>query len=214
MFSLSLLALAFVPPKEAPPSSGIVPLGSHMRLDKPNGLVIIEAEVALKAGMLEMLLCPRKSKEHESILTADVKPRDVHFALLLAGASPGRPVQFDPPKPPSGQRIKVWLEREENGRTTLIDAREWIQREGSNQAMTADFVFVGSAFIRSPGTDRTFYVGDEGYLICVANFPGAVIDVALRSTASDAETKMFVPFTERIPERETKVRLVLEPVVD
>lgn len=214
MSSLILLLLAFVPPKEAPPSSGLVPLGPSMRLDKPNGLVVIDAEVSLKMGLLEMFLCPRKSKEHESILVADVKPRDVHFALLLAGASPGRPMQTDPPKAPSGQRIKAWIERQENGRTTLVDAREWIREEKSNKTMNADFVFVGSQFVRPPGSERTIYVGDEGYLICVANFPGAVIDVSQSSTASDAGEKMFVPFTERIPERGSVVKLILEPVVD
>ena len=161
-----------------------------------------------------MFLCPRKSKEHESVLVADVRPRDVHFALLLVGAMPGQPVRFDPPRPPLGQRIKIWIERDENGKTTLLDAREWIREEQSKQPMSADFVFVGSQLLRAPGSDRTVYVGDDGYLICVANFPGAVIDVSQISTANDAEQKSFVPFTEHVPDRGAKVRLVLEPVVD
>jgi hypothetical protein len=217
--TLTLLA-AFLcqPPKEIAPEARkqpiLVPLGASLRLDKTNGFVVIDAEVALKEGLLEMFLCPRRSKEHESVMVADVKPRDVHFALLLAGAVPGRPVQFDPPKPPSGQRIKVWIEREVEGRKTVVDAREWIRDDQAKQPMSADFVFVGSQFVRAPGSDKSIYVGDDGYLICVANFPGAVIDVARHSTAADAEQKLYVPFTERIPDRGAKVRLVLEPVVD
>jgi hypothetical protein len=133
---------------------------------------------------------------------------------LLAGGTPGKPVQFDPPKPPSGQRIKVWIERESGGKTTLVDAREWIRDDQAKRAMTSDFVFVGSQLLRMPGSERTIYVGDDGYLICVANFPVAVIDVSQRSTAADAEQKLFIPFTERIPDKGTKLRLILEPVVD
>jgi hypothetical protein len=216
---LTLLAALFCqPPKEIPPEAQgkpvVVPLGPSLRLDRGNGLVIIDAEVVLREGPLEMFLCPRRSKEHESVMVADVKSRDVHFALLLAGATPGKPVQFDPPRPPSGQRIKVWIEREIDGKTVLTDAREWIRDDQTKRAMTADFVFVGSQFIRNPGSERTFYVGDDGYLICVANFQGAVIDVSQRSTAADAEQKLFIPFTENIPEKGTKVRIILEPVVD
>src|SRR5438309_1849216 len=117
---LAAMVLLLPPPEGA--GSTVVPLGEHLRFDKANGWVIIDADVALREGPLEMFLCPRKSKEHESVLAADVKPHDVHAALLLVGALPGRPVQFDPPRPPLGQRIKIWIERTENGKTTLIDA--------------------------------------------------------------------------------------------
>ena len=204
--------MSFLPPPSD--QEAMVPLGPALRFDKVNGRVIIDAEVVLRDGPLEMLLCPRKSKEHESIFAADVKPHDVHAALLLVGALPGKPIQFDPPRPPAGQRIKIWIEREDSGKTVLIDAREWLRDEQAKRSMTSDFVFVGSQFVRAPGSERTFYVGDDGYLVCVANFPGAVIDVSQMSTANDAEQKSFVPFTERIPERGTKVRVILEPVVD
>jgi hypothetical protein len=216
---LTLLAAAIcqpptVPPPQDPGKPIIVPLGTSLRVDRTNALVVIDAEVILREGPLEMFLCPRRSKEHESVMVADVKSRDVHFALLLAGATPGKPVQFDPPRPPRGQRIKVWIEREIEGKTVLLDAREWILDEQAKRAMTADFVFVGSQFIRAPGSERTFYIGDDGYLICVANFQAAVIDVSQRSTAANAEQRLFIPFTEHIPEKGTKVRLILEPVVD
>ena len=216
---LTLLAGAFCqPPAITPPQDPskpvVIPLGPSLRLDKTNGRVVIDAEVVLREGPLEMFLCPRRSKEHESVMVADVRSRDVHFALLLAGATPGKPVQFDPPRTPRGQRIKVWIEREIEGKTVLLDAREWIRDEQAKHAMTADFVFVGSQFIRAPGSERTFYVGDDGYLICVANFQAAVIDVSQRSTAANAEQRLFIPFTDQIPEKGTKVRLLLEPVVD
>ena len=161
--TLLFAVMSFLPPPTE--QSTLVPLGPALRFDRANGCVIIDAEVALREGPLEMLLCPRKSKEHESILAADVKPHDVHAALLLVGATPGRPIQFDPPRPPAGQRIKVWIEREENGKTTRVDAREWLRDEQAKRPMTSDFVFVGSQFVRAPGSERTFYVGDDGYLI-------------------------------------------------
>src|SRR5215218_5066913 len=93
-----LAALLCQPPTITPPTEtgkpATVPLGQSLRLNRTFGQVVIDAEVVLREGPLEMFLCPRRSKEHESILVADVKPRDVHVALLLAGAIPGKPVQF------------------------------------------------------------------------------------------------------------------------
>jgi hypothetical protein len=77
--------------------------------------------------------------------------------------------------------------------------------------MKADFVFAGSGFsVDDQG--RRFYQAESGDVICVANFPSAMIDVAVPSTASGEENLLFECWAERIPPLETEVTLELVPV--
>lgn len=74
--------------------------------------------------------------------------------------------------------------------------------------MQWDWVFAGSKFVKDPDTGKEFYLGDSGDLICVANFMTSTLDVAVKSNA-DNTGLVFDAFTERIPKRQTPVRLVL-----
>src|SRR5262249_54578366 len=56
--------------------------------------VLVNATVCLREGQLEMFLTRKRTKEHEAILAADVDARDIHKALLVAGAKAGTPVRF------------------------------------------------------------------------------------------------------------------------
>ena len=88
--------------------------------------VRINAEVCLRQGMLEQLLTRKRTKEHEAILAADVDARDIHTALILAGAEAGKPVQFRPTyQPASGSVIDLdWSmrNRKHEGLVRLISA--------------------------------------------------------------------------------------------
>lgn len=55
--------------------------------------VLVNAEVCLREGQLELFLCRKQTKEHEAILTADVDARKIHAALIAAGAVEGSPVR-------------------------------------------------------------------------------------------------------------------------
>ncbi|GIW99335.1 MAG: hypothetical protein KatS3mg111_2668 [Pirellulaceae bacterium] len=54
-------------------------------------------------------------------------------------------------------------------------------------------------------------MAEGGDLICVSNFSTATLDVPFESSQVNAGL-MFAAFTERIPERGTPVRLVLQLV--
>src|SRR5690606_12558954 len=73
------------------------------------------------------------------------------------------------------------------------------------------FVFAGSMFWEDPDTGKKHYQAESGDLICVSNFSTATLDVPLKSTHANTGL-MFVAFTERIPEKNTPVRLVLQVV--
>jgi hypothetical protein len=78
--------------------------------------------------------------------------------------------------------------------------------------MQADWVFAGSSIYTDEDSGKKFYLAEDGDLICVANFASATLDVAIQSSASDAE-RNFEAFTDRIPPKETPVTIELIPVV-
>lgn len=77
--------------------------------------------------------------------------------------------------------------------------------------MEADWVFAGSNIYKDEDTGKEHYLAEDGDLICVANFGGAMIDVALNSSAENNELN-FEAWTDRIPPKETPVTVELIPV--
>ncbi|MFN4260297.1 MAG: YdjY domain-containing protein [Gemmataceae bacterium] len=178
--------------------------------------VLISAQVCLRKGALEQLLCRTRTKEHEAILAANIDARDVHKALLAAGAVPGEPVRFDPKfEPPRGTPVKVFLQYEKDGKRQRIAAQKWIRDVKTNQEMTSDWVFTGSRLIPNPDDpmSQPYYLANDGDVICVSNMPGALLDVPIRSSREAAEL-LFEAFTERIPPEDTQVIVILEPILE
>lgn len=171
----------------------------------------IQATVVLREGPLELFLCPTRTKEHESILSAPFTPRALQFAMLIIGAKPGSPARHDPPKPPTGQKVRIWVEWKENGESKRVEAQSWVRDVKSRQAMSADFVFTGSGLRKVPGAERPIFLADDGDVVCLANFPGSLIDVDIRSSKENADLA-FEAFTERIPPKGTAVTIIFEPV--
>lgn len=90
---------------------------------------------------------------------------------------------------------------------------EYFFNQSQPREMQAKWVFAGSGFFKDENTGKEYYLAEDGDLICVANFPGATIDVAIQSSAQGDEL-MFEAWTERIPPRETPVTIELIPVFD
>jgi hypothetical protein len=71
-------------------------------------------------------------------------------------------------------------------------------------------VFAGSGFWKDEETGKEHYRANGGDLVCVSNFPTATLDLPVQSSDSN-DALQFVPFTEHVPPRGTKVRLVFIP---
>jgi hypothetical protein len=178
--------------------------------------VIVNATVCLREGMLEHLMCRQRTKEHEAILAADVDARDIHKALLVAGAKPGSTVRYEPRfQPPSGTPIRVTLQYEKNGQKVTAPGRDWIRYIKSKKALDEDWVFAGSVFVTDPlNKDRPpLYGANGGDVICVANFETAMLDLPIDSSKDNSDLS-FEAFTERIPPLDTNVTVILEPILE
>lgn len=179
-------------------------------VDRDRKLAIVDGFVTLRTGPLEMLACPRGTKEHESVVAVMARSEAVHAALLAIGATPGNPVRWEPEYAPAkGDAISVWvLWRDPDGKARRMRAQEWIREVSTNKPLQIEWVFGGSGFYHDPSLKRDVYMANEGDLICVANFASAMMDLPIESSRSDGSLQ-FAAFTENIPPRYTPVRMVL-----
>ncbi|MEM8670606.1 MAG: YdjY domain-containing protein [Planctomycetota bacterium] len=215
----AITADAYVNPEEivreafASPPDAIQLSMQRVWIDRANKRVYADGYVTMREGPLEMFACPIGTKEHESIVATLAKASDIHTGLLAIGAQQGTPVSYVPKfVPATGQRVRVWVTyRDKKGDYQAVDARRWIQRNGKpNDHMESDWVFAGGGFNKGPDGIE-YYSADSGDMICVSNFSTAMLDIPVASSSA-ADDLLFIPFTERIPDVGTPVRLVFVPV--
>ncbi len=179
-------------------------------IDEKEKTVVVGGRVVLNKGPLEMLACPRNTKEHESVVAIHAKSFVVHTGLLAIGAKPGHPVRLGADyRPASGDRIHVEAHWQDvDGDWTSCDAKSWVQDSQSKRALDVDWVFAGSKFWTSPETNESFYHAEGGELICVANFSTAMMDLPIQSHELNSQ-RLFNAYTDNIPSVGTRVKLVL-----
>jgi hypothetical protein len=178
--------------------------------------VIVSATVCLREGQLEGLLCRNNTKEHEYILAANVDARQIHFALIAAGAKPGSPVRFVPRyAPATGSTIKVLLRFKKDGKEVTVPAGSWVEDGKAHKPLARDWVFGGSRLIPDPedNTKPPFYLANQGDLICVCNMESAMLDLPVPSPKK-LDERVFTARTAAIPPLQTPVEVILEPVPD
>ncbi|MGD9724607.1 MAG: YdjY domain-containing protein [Pirellulales bacterium] len=181
-------------------------------IDARHKRVVMDGTVVLRQGQLEMLACPKGTKEHESIIAVDTKAYAVHAGLLAVGASVGTPVAFQPEyKPATGTEVDieiVW--RDAKGQDHRERAQDWVRNVQTGKAMEYPWVFAGSGFWTDEASGTKYYMAEQGDFVCVSNFPSAMLDLPVKSS-QDNQQLVYEAFTEHIPPLGTRVRLVLTP---
>ena len=183
------------------------------------------AEVCLREGPLELFLCKKGTKEHESIVRVDADAQFIHAALELAGAKPGTTTQFvdengNPKwKAATGSRIKVLVHYTMGGKTFTHPAQEWIRDREKSKKDKRDviipygWVFAGSKELVDPcDSKRKFYAANSGDVISISNFPYSMLEIPADISKDDAFLT-YEALTEKIPPQFSKVWIVLEPVL-
>lgn len=173
--------------------------------------VVVDGEVCLTEGQLEMFACLKGTKEHESIVAVDCKAYILHAALLAVGAEQGTPVRFSPTyQAASGTPIDIQVVWTDAKGVHRVDAKNWVKNSQTGKTLADTWVFAGSGFYEDEDTKVKHYMAEGGDLICVSNFPSAMLDLPIESSQSNSALA-FVANTKEIPPRGTKVRLVLTP---
>ena len=179
-------------------------------IDAKNKRVVVGGEIAIDKGPIEFFACPRGTKEHESIVSARSTARLVHAALLAVGLVPGKPVSFDPDYvAATGPAVRVAMRwTDETGTVRELPAQEWIRDTRTGKPMQEQWVFAGSVFWTDPSDGKEYYQADGGDLICLSNFPTAMLDLPIESSQSN-EALIFDAFDGRVPPRGTAVEMIL-----
>ena len=193
---------------EEPNDCKILHRENRIWINRDEQAVILDGFIVQRNVPLELFACPVGTKEHESIVAVFSRPQMVHAGLLAVNAKPGGTVSFEPFKPAHGTTIRIyvlWLDEKGKTKGTLV--QNWIRQAGTTKPMFWDFVFAGSKIYKDD-EGKEHYLGDGGELISVSNFNTSTIDVSIKSDQSNANL-MFEAFTEKIPVKNTPVRLVL-----
>lgn len=172
--------------------------------------VVVGGAVCLDKGPIEYFACPKDTKDYESAVAVRSSARLIHAALLAIGLEPGAPVGFDPEYvAATGPAMRVQMRwRDAEGRLQTVPAQHWIRDTRTGEAMKESWVFVGSSFSTDPADGAEYYQADGGDLICLSNFPSAMLDLPIPSTQSN-EALLFEAFEGRVPPVGTDVEIIL-----
>lgn len=193
--------------------------------------VDVESSVCLDRGALELVACTKGTKEHESIVAIEARPRHIHAALLLLGAKPGSPatrMQVGDQAgrwvdiPPKGGAVDVFLVLK--GKEGMIAERpisDFIapSRKRSDDSASADhaagfpthtFVFAGSVLYGDGPGPRRYASDDSGNVISLSTFGDESLCLpAIHSQDNDA--LMWQVNATNLPAVGSKVTLRLRP---
>jgi len=207
------------PDEETPPSEVAEPVGK--RLEYAPGVVIdfaqrqveVAAEVALREGLLELLACSPRTKEHESILVALPRPWHIYQALGLVGLTPGHPAAWDPKHkrgvPPTGDELTISITYQRDGERVEVDAWDWLQALRTGEpAPPRPWIFTGS--LTSP-RDGSFAADYDGNVISLVAFGTELLGLA-EVFSPDNDQLWLCPRTERIPPLGTSCTLIFRPL--
>lgn len=175
-------------------------------------LLVVGGAVALADGPIEFFACPRKTKEHESVVAVDATAQLVHTGLLAIGLRPGNPASFYPDfKPATGDQVAITVQWKDDTGNHEASAQSWVKNSQTGQELEYNWIFAGSSFWKNPKTGVEYYQADGGDLVCVSNFPAATLDLPITSSQAN-NSLLFEAFTGRVPKRGTPVELVFSHV--
>jgi hypothetical protein len=210
---LAVLALSGLSPAADPPG---------MKIDQTKRAVIIDARVAPrklpqhdKVYPIEVVACwpdPKGKKAHETVVTIDVKPGDVHKALESLGLKPGKPARGENTEA-AGPEVKVSLEVPDGGGTRKLSIHRFLIDPKTKQPFPRDvtFRFTGSAMSKPDPDGPEVYGADvTGTLIAIYPVTDETVVQTSLTMKDEKHLKLDVDPTV-LPKEGTPVKLIIEP---
>jgi hypothetical protein len=180
--------------------------------------VIIPATVVVRNAILELFLCAKNGKSHESLLMMEERPKKMNLSLIMAGFSPEeKPVETGPqylgdPTLPRGDSVVALVEWElKNGQWVRYRAEDLIRNLHENMIMRRlGWRFAGSYFMKETTPDqqeRTIFAASRiKTLIALFHDPSAILDLPAPQGGTDG---LYAPRSRVVPPVGTSVRLIL-----
>lgn len=197
---------------------------SGVVVDKAKHTVTIDARVAprklehLKGEIypIEVIACwphPRGKKAHETVVTIEAKPSDVHKALMQLGLKPGTPRMGDTKEEPQGPECNIYLDlpTADGGTRRVSIEKTLVDKKNGKPVAKFKWRFTGSVLTQpDPEKDDKMYGADlSGTLITI--FP--VTNQCVFQTSLTLQYEKFLKLdtnTKVLPKPGTPVKLVIE----
>ena len=183
----------------------------HIEFDAQKRQVRVECEMLAVNAPLEFFCCVKGTNDYEAMIRSEVKPSNLHLALLAIGLKPGQPLKYSEATrkwtPPQGPPLQMMMEYEKDGRTVTEPAWKWMRDVKTHKpAPPFTWVFTGSRVM----PDGKYAADVTGYLVSIVNFDLTVIDVPeLASSSNDLLEWERNP--DVTPKQGAKVWMVIEP---
>ena len=195
-------------------------------VDKEKGQVIVDAKVAPRKMPnlneiypIEVIACwgqeKKGEKAHETIVTIDIKPSDVHKALESLGLKAGKPARGEEGVA-EGAALKIYLEvpSQSGGEPRRVPIEKTIvdKKTGKNPGFM-HWVFTGSAMRQiNPEKDEKSYGADQtGTLLAVFPVTDATVIQSALTMKDEPLLKMETDKKLLGPEG-TPVKIIIEAV--
>lgn len=223
------------PPEIArePEKDGAISRFPGIRIYTDEGRIEVDGVICLKTGpALEVMGCTRRGKTHESLLLFDCEPEQLYLSLVILGLVPtpqvdefGQALALE-----RGDRVAVevsWRAADspegDPSAPAPVDGRVrrrvedliW-DRVAQGPMPRVGWVFTGSRHVEVPAppdwkqTMRVFAATYGGNIAATYHDPDAVLDTPLLEGGDDT---IYLPYSERLPERGTEVIVHLRPFV-
>ncbi len=196
--------------------------GATLQIDKPKRTVRIPCRIAPRklptladVYPLEVIACfpaPIGQKSHETAVSTEVKPSDLHQALLQLGLQPGAPVHGDTTEQPTGSEVSLALEiTDVTGQLRVIPIEETLIDERTGRSMPPLKWFFTGSVLREPaaaGLPRAYAADLSGTLITL--FP-VTSETVLQSSLSMKPRATLRLDTDKalLPPEGTAARLII-----
>jgi hypothetical protein len=199
----------------APPSAVELPGG--IRVDLAAGEVAFPAVVCIDVGWLEQVICTPGTREHEALLVADIRPSDLHAALVLIGLEPGRPGSWSYEDrtftfhPPTGAAVAVRFDVAAIA-DEPVPPSAWIRGGDGRPFPDRDWLFAGSVIAENPpfmGPGEHYVADMTGSIMGLATFGDELLgfpevishEIAVQPAEWEVNTDRIPPMGTRITVR-------------
>jgi hypothetical protein len=217
--SLGLLVLLLAPSVFALQGGDKKDDKTGITVDKEKGAVIVPAKVAPRKiddpnfkeiypiEVIATYPFPRGKKAHETVVTIEAKPSEVHKALVDLGLKPGRPAKTAEDKQ-TGPEVRVFLELTPGKGKRVPIEQFLVDKKTGKELKKVKWLFTGSEMVKpDPNKAEVYGADDKGTLIAI--FPVTAETVIQSSLPLADEKYVKLETNEKLPKIGTAVNLVI-----
>lgn len=183
---------------------GMFALG-QVRIDKARHAVSFPAKVNQREGTVEYVVVHKAGKTHESILSTEVEPQQIHVALLLLGVKAANTNLFpaDVSIPPPGEAVTIRVSWKTGEQENLRRLEELVlDTENKKPLNPGPWVYNGSHI-----SEKSFVAQRDGSIVSIQSDPNALVN---NPRPDRDKADRFVVNSDALPPKDMVVQITIQ----